>query len=118
MDKGFCAIRVSAILCVAFLSGCSGYLAQDIDAFKASVAENHPTGSSRDFLIRDIRQKGFRLGGAASLPTPHRPEPLPECLVRNMAYGFWGGGHRYVCFKADPTGKLVEVEVFQLVAGL
>jgi len=77
----------------------------------------YPVGSLVSTLESDLERRGFRKSGPAHKATAHRPEPLPQCLVRGLTYGFWAGGHRFVCYRPE-GGKIEEIEVFQLVAGL
>lgn len=112
--------RVRLAICVGLLgpiSACSGYWAGDLDDFEAKVMSGFPVGSSVSSLESELARRGYRKGGPAFKATPHRPEPLPQCLARGLAYGFWAGGHRFVCYRPE-GGDIREIEVFQLVAGL
>ena len=112
--------RVRLAICVGSfcaITACSGYLAGDLDDFEAKVMSRFPVGSSVSSLESDLARRGYRKNGPAFKATPHRPESLPQCLVRGLAYGFWAGGHRFVCYRPE-DGEIREIEVFQLVAGL
>ena len=106
-----------ALLCLP-LSGCSGYLVEDFETFRSRIAEDYPVGSSEDMLARDLRRHGFRKSGPAFIPTANDPDPLPVCFNRNMSYGFWAGGRRWVCARLDENQTITEIKTYELVAGL
>ncbi|NSY37814.1 hypothetical protein [Leisingera sp. ANG59] len=111
-------MRIAGILSLlALTAGCSGYLAQDLDEFKAETLSRYPAGSSVEDLQRGLSGRGFKESGSAFKSAPHRPKPLSHCMRKRLAYGFWAGGSRLVCYRAE-TGKIEEIEIYQLVAGL
>ncbi|MFV1592736.1 hypothetical protein VWZ88_09725 [Phaeobacter sp. JH20_36] len=105
------------LLLLALTAGCSGYLAQDLDEFKSETLSRYPVGSNVEDLLRGLKGRGFKESGSAFKPAPHRPKPLPHCMRKGLTYGFWAGGSRLVCYRAD-AGIIEEIEIYQLVAGL
>ena len=110
--------KLLLLLSAFWIAGCSGYLAENYDSFKANVASEYPVGSEVAVLSDDLMRRGFRLSGPAWKPTQLNPDPLQNCLKKTLIYGFWASGHRYVCFEPTAEGQIAEIRVFQLVAGL
>ncbi|MFY0616369.1 hypothetical protein [Shimia sp.] len=90
------------------LAGCTA----GIDQFKAQVVETYPLGSEVSVFDQDMERLGFK---PAKFSGQH--DGRRSCKSKSVAYGFWAGGQRYVCYQSA-NGLIEEIEVFELVAGL
>lgn len=109
-------ISVAAYAVVA-LTGCSGYVAPDIETFRSQILDAHPTGSPVAALAANPALRAFDQSGPAFVETAPGYDATQQCLRRSLAYGFWAGGHRYVC--VIPEGdRIGQIEAFDRVAGL
>jgi hypothetical protein len=104
-------VTYAGLFTLSVLGGCSGYLAGELEPFRAEMIAAHPIGSPASQLIETVRTNGFR----GKERSPFREE---ICYSRNLSYGLWAGGKRYVCYEASENGSLTATRVFDLVAGL
>ncbi len=106
------------ILALPLLGGCSGYLMGESTTYEQDLLANYPIGSDAAALSARLDKKRFEDANAYLKTKTDAEGRAMTCKRHGLAYGFWAGGDRYVCYGETATGQIGSLEVFDIVAGL